>query len=71
MSKTTLSNPVYLTPAEVSRLTGLGLKTLEAMRAKRRGPPYYKVGRLVRYGLNDVYVWIERERFSTRDEDGL
>ena len=69
MSMTNQSNRAYLTPAEVSRLTGLGLKTLEGMRAKRRGPPFYKIGRLVRYQLNDVYVWIEREHVST--EDGL
>ena len=51
--------PEYLSPRQVSLLTAIPVKTLEAMRGKREGPPYYKVGGRVRYKLQDVRDFIE------------
>ncbi len=49
----------YLSPRQVSELTSTPIKTLEAMRGSRKGPPYYKVGGRVRYRLQDVRDFIE------------
>ena len=69
MSKKDKFTRAYLSPAEVSKLTGLSIKTLERMRAKGIGPPFYKIGRLVRYGLDDLYTWMERGRRSNGDDE--
>ena len=34
--------------------------TLRSWRYKGEGPPYIKVGRLIRYRLSDVEAWLER-----------
>lgn len=52
--------PEYLTSQQVASLTGFSLKALEAMRYKRTGPPYFKVGPKVRYRADDVRAWVER-----------
>jgi predicted DNA-binding transcriptional regulator AlpA len=51
--------PEYLSPKQVSQLTSISVKTLEAMRGVRKGPPYYKIGGRVRYKLQDVRKYIE------------
>lgn len=51
--------PEYLSPKQVSQLTGIAVKTLEAMRSIRKGPPHYKVGGRVRYKIQDVRDFIE------------
>lgn len=51
--------PEYFSPRQVSRLTSIAVKTLEAMRGVRKGPPYYKVGGRVLYKLQDVRDYIE------------
>jgi excisionase family DNA binding protein len=52
----------YMTAAQVAKMTGLSAKTLERMRAQRRGPPYYKIGRAVRYLRAEVRAWMEAQR---------
>jgi len=52
--------PEYLSPRQVSLLTGIPTKTLEAMRGSRKGPPYYKPGGRIRYKVQDVRDFIER-----------
>ena len=51
--------PEYLSPRQVSRITGISTKTLEAWRGVRKGPPYYKAGGRVLYKLQDVRDHIE------------
>ena len=48
----------WLTEVEVSELTKLSLSTLRAHRFYRKGMPYSKVGRSVRYSLVDVADFI-------------
>lgn len=49
----------WLSEKEVAQLTGISVSTLQKNRFYRRGIPYSKVGRLVRYALKDVeaYLW--------------
>jgi hypothetical protein len=55
----------YLTENEVSRITRRALQTLRNDRHRRRGIPYVKVGRSVRYKLDDVYEFMESRRIET------
>jgi len=56
-----------LTAEEVARLTGLALDTLAQWRSQRRGIPYLKVGRVVRYDPSDVRQYLEGCRVSVSD----
>jgi len=52
----------YLTEQQVSELTGRALQTLRNDRFHRRGLPYHKIGRSVRYKLLDVLSVMESRR---------
>jgi|GEM_PF-7080623 len=54
--------PEYLTTREVEELTKYKKSTLEALRAKRSGPPFYRQGATIRYRSDEVRAWIEAER---------
>jgi predicted DNA-binding transcriptional regulator AlpA len=45
---------------EVARLTGLSVATLRRWRLLGKGPRYAKLGALVRYRLEDLQAFIER-----------
>lgn len=49
----------YATTKEIHEITRISVKHLEAMRAKRIGPPWRKIGRTVVYRLDLVYSWVE------------
>jgi excisionase family DNA binding protein len=53
-----------LKPEEVANLTGLSLETLAQWRSQKRGIPYLKVGRAVRYDPADVQAYLEGCRVS-------
>jgi len=53
-----------LKPEEVAHLTGLSIETLAQWRSQRRGIPYLKIGRSVRYALADVQTYLEGCRVS-------
>ena len=48
----------WLSEKEVAQLTGISVSTLQKNRFYRRGIPYSKVGRLVRYVLKDVEAYL-------------
>jgi excisionase family DNA binding protein len=43
-----------LTPEQAAEFTGLALDTLAQWRSQRKGPPYIKLGRAVRYRADDL-----------------
>ncbi len=49
---------------EVAHLTGLSIETLAQWRSQRRGIPYLKIGRSVRYARADVQAYLEGCRVS-------
>ena len=57
----------YIDEQEVARVTGRALSTLRNERFNRRGIPYYKVGRSVRYSLQDAIDFMEAHRVQTGD----
>lgn len=56
-----------LTSEQVAALTGLSLDTLAQWRSQKRGIPYLKVGRCVRYDPVDVHSYLAGCRVSVSD----
>jgi len=57
----------YLTEKQVSGITGRALQTLRNERFLGRGIPYVKVGRSIRYSLEDVVGFMESRKIRTQD----
>jgi predicted DNA-binding transcriptional regulator AlpA len=57
-----------LTEKQVATLLEVSIKTLQGWRLKGGGPPYVKMGRLIRYAESDLEAYvIEKRRTSTSD----
>lgn len=59
--------PELLTPEEVAAITGMSVETLAQWRSQKRGIPYLKIGRAVRYDPVDVQTYLEGCRVSVSD----
>jgi excisionase family DNA binding protein len=59
-----------LKPEEVANLTGLSIQTLAQWRSHKRGIPYLKIGRAVRYDPADVQAYLEGCRVSVSVPQG-
>ncbi len=55
----------YINEKEVARITGRALSTLRNDRHHRRGIPYVKARRSVRYCLDDVIGYMESRKIQT------
>ena len=55
---------MYVTEKRVSQLTGLSCSTLQKHRFYGKGIPYVKMGRVVRYCLDDVYRYLDAHRIT-------
>ena len=53
-----------LDTAGASALLGCSPAALVRFRVERRGPPYVRVGRLIRYRRRDLLRWINSQRVS-------
>jgi excisionase family DNA binding protein len=49
-------------PDEVAVFLGVPLRTVYRWRSRREGPPGYRVGRHVRYRVEDVELWLAEHR---------
>jgi hypothetical protein len=63
-----LNSQRYLTEQEVSALTGRAVQTLRNDRHRRRGFPYRKFGKSVRYLLPEILAIMEAHRI---DPEGI
>ena len=52
---------------EVAQITSLSIETLAQWRSQKRGIPYLKIGRAVRYDPADVQKYLEGCRVSVSD----
>lgn len=59
--------PQYVNEKKVSEITGRALPTLRNDRHHRRGIPYCKVGRSVRYKISDVIRFMESRKIVFED----
>jgi len=61
----------FLTEYETAALTSRAVNTLKNERHLRRGIPYHVIGqRSIRYKLDDVLAYMEKQRISF-DEEGV
>ena len=56
----------FLTEKEVVAITRLALSTLRSERHARRGLPYYKIGRAIRYSMDDIIQYMDAHRIETQ-----
>ena len=62
MDAMTQITPTFLTQRELAELLRMPERTLEDWRLMQTGPPYVKLGRLVRYDVQDVLTWVHEHR---------
>jgi Helix-turn-helix domain len=66
-----MSDPNLLSTVAAAEYLQLSARTLEKFRVTGGGPPYHKLGRLVRYLVRDLDEWIANgRRMSTSDPGG-
>jgi phage terminase Nu1 subunit (DNA packaging protein) len=56
--------PKYINEKKVAEITEIGVQTLRNDRHLRRGLPYVKKGRTVRYSLADVIAYMESHKIK-------
>ena len=55
--------PEFINPMQASTFLSLPHRTLENLRVVGRdGPPFSRIGRLVRYRVSDLVAWMEGNR---------
>lgn len=57
--------PQQLTVRDVAAVTGLSISLMNKLRREGGGPKFKKFGKSVRYDLNDVTEWLNRDSYST------
>jgi predicted DNA-binding transcriptional regulator AlpA len=65
LTESKINGDRYLTEGEVAKLTGRAKSTLAKDRFFRRGIPFYKIGRSVRYQWRDVQAFMAEHRIET------
>ena len=55
-------NKLYLNEKEVAQITGVAVQSLRNLRHQRRGFSYIKLGKSVRYDLNDILSEMESRK---------
>ena len=61
---------LWVTESTAASITGLSVHTLRAHRLYRKGIPYSKVGRSVRYSWADVVSFMESRRVALENAQG-
>ena len=55
----------YVGPEEASIILGISIRTLENYRVRGDGgPPFSRLGRIVRYKVADLHAWMEVNRIQ-------
>jgi len=60
----------YISEKEVAQMLDCSLQTLRNDRSRGVGLPYVKLGRSVRYSLNDVIEYVEKHKILTVQKCG-
>ena len=58
MAFQTANSDALLTEMEAAHALSLSSRTLQAWRIRNVGPSYVRVGRAIRYRLNDLRQWV-------------
>ena len=59
-----MSEKLLYTEEEFAALTGISKLTLKTWRSREEGPPYVKLGRMVRYSHKTVMQYIDGKTHS-------
>ena len=60
---------MLLTQKQLSEhLGGVSIRTLERWRVQGQGPKFVKVGRSVRYDIDDVKAWLDGQKLQSTSE---
>jgi len=62
-----METPRWVDEKEVSKIMGIAVQTLRNWRFQGAGPTYSKVGRAVRYCLDDVIRFMEERRIKVEN----
>lgn len=57
---------IWATPAEIAAIFSIPVKTLAQMRWEKKGPKYYKLGRIL-YKISEVEEWVNYHSRKTSD----
>lgn len=68
MAELLLAAVELLNESSVAKRLNCEVKTLQAWRCRGGGPPFVRVGRLVRYKPEDVLAWIESRRMTSTSQ---
>ena len=55
-----------LSPQELSEVLSISIETVYAWTSQKR-IPYIKMGRLVRFNMDEVNKWLERQRVEAQE----
>jgi predicted DNA-binding transcriptional regulator AlpA len=58
----------YLTAKQVAELTNISVQSLANWRAARRGPPFTRIERAVRYPADALQRWLDARTSATHGE---
>jgi excisionase family DNA binding protein len=59
---------VLLREEDAADLLNLSVRTLQAWRLRRTGPPFVQVGRAVRYRRRDLIAWIDANTIGSNSK---
>jgi len=57
-------SPQYLNEKQVAQITGFSLSKLRNDRFMRQGLPYRKIGRVVRYDLDEIHAFMDSHKID-------
>lgn len=60
----------FLTTEQAAPIACLSPRTLESYRRVGGGPPYYKIGRWVRYTRENIENWLRKRIKRSTSDDG-
>lgn len=58
----------YFTTEELAKYLGVAKSTLLLYRSEGTGPDYIKIGRLVRYNIENVEAWLYQKNKKSKTE---
>ncbi|GEB80408.1 MAG TPA: transcriptional regulator [Desulfovibrio sp.] len=64
IKRTETSDLQWVSEKTAAQLTGLSVHTLRGHRLRRKGLPYTKVGRAVRYSITDIASFMQANRID-------
>lgn len=61
------SEAEYVDTVGASKLTGLSTRALDTLRHRGNGPRYLRLGKRIRYRIDDLRAWMERDAVPASD----